>query len=104
MVFRSQWQRIRRYFETEIKDGRLRLMFACCHPQLPPEAQTALASKTLCGFSTTEIAIAFLTTEAAIAKRLTRARQRIRELQIPFEIPSGSELSGRLDGVLQTLY
>ncbi len=91
-------------FDTEIKDGRLRLMFACSHPQIPPEAQTALALKTLCGFSTTEIAIAFLTTEAAIAKRLTRARQRIHDLQIPFEIPSGSELSGRLDGVLQTLY
>jgi RNA polymerase sigma factor (sigma-70 family) len=91
-------------FDTEIRDGRLRLMFACCHPQLPPEAQTALALKTLCGFSTTEIAIAFLTTEAAIAKRLTRARQRIRDLHIPFEIPSGPELSSRLDGVLQTLY
>ena len=91
-------------FDTEIRDGRLRLMFACSHPQLPPEAQTALALKTLCGFSTTEIAIAFLTTEAAIAKRLTRARQRIRDLHIPFEIPSGSELSSRLDGVLQTLY
>lgn len=91
-------------FETEIRDGRLRLMFACCHPQLPPEAQTALALKTLCGFSTTEIAIAFLTTEAAIAKRLTRARQRIRDLHVPFEIPSGSDLSSRLDGVLQTLY
>ena len=91
-------------FDTEIKDGRLRLMFACCHPLIPAEAQTALALKTLCGFSTTEIAMAFLTTEAAIAKRLTRARQRIRELHIPFEIPSGSELSSRLDGVLQTLY
>jgi len=91
-------------FDTEIRDGRLRLMFACSHPQLPPEAQTALALKTLCGFSTTEIAIAFLTTEAAIAKRLTRARQRISDLHIPFEIPSGSELSSRLDGVLQTLY
>jgi len=91
-------------FDTEIRDGRLRLMFACCHPQLPPEAQTALALKTLCGFSTTEIAIAFLTTEAAIAKRLTRARQRIRDFHIPFEIPTGSDLSSRLDGVLQTLY
>jgi RNA polymerase sigma factor (sigma-70 family) len=91
-------------FDTEIRDGRLRLMFACSHPQLPPEAQTALALKTLCGFSTTEIAIAFLTTEAAIAKRLTRARQRIRDLHIPFEIPTGSDLSSRLDGVLQTLY
>ena len=91
-------------FDTEIKDGRLRLMFACCHPLIPQEAQTALALKTLCGFGAAEIAKAFLTTEAAIAKRLTRARQRIRELRIPFEIPSGEELSGRLDGVLQTLY
>ena len=90
--------------ETEIKDDRLRLMFACCHPLIPPEAQTALALKTLCGFNTAEIAIAFLTSEAAIAKRLTRARQKIRELQIPFEIPAGEELSIRLDGVLQTLY
>ncbi|HET6407645.1 MAG TPA: sigma-70 family RNA polymerase sigma factor, partial [Chthoniobacteraceae bacterium] len=70
-------------FESEIKDGRLRLMFACCHPLIPPEAQTALALKTLCGFNTVEIATAFLTTEAAIAKRLTRARQKIRSLQIP---------------------
>lgn len=91
-------------FDSEIKDGSLRLMFACCHPQIPPEAQTALALKTLCGFSPAEIASAFLTTEAAIAKRLTRARQKIRELRIPFEIPSGSELSTRLEGVLQTLY
>jgi RNA polymerase sigma factor (sigma-70 family) len=91
-------------FDTEIKDSRLRLMFACCHPLIAQEEQTALALKTLCGFSAAEIAKAFLTTEAAIAKRLTRARQKIRELRIPFEIPSGSELSVRLNGVLQTLY
>lgn len=91
-------------FENEIKDSRLRLMFACCHPLIPQEAQTALALKTLCGFGVAEIAKAFLTTEAAIAKRLTRARQKIRELRIPFEIPSGEELSVRLNGVLQTLY
>lgn len=91
-------------FDNEIKDGRLRLMFACCHPMIPQEAQAALALKTLCGFSPAEIAKAFLTTEAAIAKRLVRARQRIRELKIPFEIPAGEELSARLDGVLQTLY
>jgi RNA polymerase sigma factor (sigma-70 family) len=91
-------------FDTEIRDGRLRLMFACCHPLIPPEAQIALALKTLCGFGPAEIAKAFLTTEAAIAKRLTRARQRIREQNIPFEIPAGVELSGRLDGVLQTAY
>lgn len=91
-------------FEDEIKDGRLRLFFACCHPLIPPEAQIALALKTLCGFSPAEIAKAFLTSEAAIAKRLTRARQSIQEQKIPFEIPSGEELSPRLDGVLQSIY
>jgi RNA polymerase sigma-70 factor (ECF subfamily) len=79
-------------------------MFACCHPDLPQEAQTALALKTLGGFGTAEIASAFLTTEAAVAKRLTRARERIRELKIPLEIPSGEALTRRLDAVLHTLY
>lgn len=91
-------------FDNELKDGRLRLMFACCHPLVPQEAQTALALKTLCGFSAAEMAKAFLTTEVAIAKRLTRAKQKIREARIAFEIPAGEELAGRLDGVLQTLY
>src|SRR5882724_1639086 len=91
-------------FDNEIRDGRLRLMFACCHPFLSPEDQTALALKTLCAFSPAEIAKAFLTSEAAIAKRLTRAKQKIREEHIPFEIPIGEELSRRLDAVLQTLY
>src|SRR4029079_15621038 len=90
--------------DNEIKDDTLRLMFACCHPLVPQDAQTALALKTLCGFSPLEIANAFLTSEAAIAKRLVRARQKIREQRIPFEIPSGPELSSRLDGVLQTIY
>ena len=91
-------------FDDEIKDQRLRLIFACCHPLVPEDAQTALALKTLCGFSPAEIASAFLTTEAAIAKRLTRARQKIAELGIPFEIPAGRDLSGRLDGVLKIIY
>lgn len=90
--------------EGEIKDDRLRLMFACCHPLIPAESQTVLALKTLCGFSPAEIAKAFLTTEAAVAKRLTRARQKIRELYIPFEIPVGEELTVRLEAVMQTLY
>ena len=90
--------------EREIADDRLRMMFVCCHPQIPTEAQVALALKTLCGFSVTEIARAFLTTDAAVAKRLTRAKQKITEAKIPFEIPSGVELSRRLDGVLQSLY
>lgn len=91
-------------FDHEIKDSRLRLMFACCHPLVPQEAQIALALKTLCGFSPAEIGKAFLTSEAAIAKRLVRARQRIREMGIPFEIPVGAESAARLDAVLQTLY
>jgi RNA polymerase sigma factor (sigma-70 family) len=90
--------------EHEIADDRLRMMFVCCHPVIPPEAQVALALKTLCGFSVTEISHAFLTSEAAIAKRLTRAKQKIHEARVPFEIPTGDELSRRLDSVLQSLY
>ncbi len=90
--------------EKEISDNTLRLMFACCHPLIAQETQTALALKTLCGFSVAEIAKAFLTTEAAIAKRLTRAKHTIRELNIPFEIPAGQDIAERLNGVLQTLY
>lgn len=92
------------FSEHEIADDRLRMMFVCCHPQVPADAQVALALKTLCGFSPTEIAKAFLTSEAAIAKRLTRAKQRIREAGIRFEIPEGNELRERSDGVLQSLY
>jgi RNA polymerase sigma factor (sigma-70 family) len=90
--------------ENGITDDRLRMMFTCCHPLIPQEMQVALALKTLCGFSPAEIARAFLTSEAAIAKRLTRAKQRIREARIAFEIPAGEELTRRLDGVLQSLY
>jgi RNA polymerase sigma-70 factor (ECF subfamily) len=90
--------------DHEIADDRLRMMFVCCHPLIPAEAQVALALKTLCGFSPAEIAKAFLTTEAAVAKRLTRAKQRIREARISFVIPEGPELAQRLDRVLQSLY
>ena len=92
------------FSEHEIADDRLRMMFVCCHPIIPPEAQVALALKTLCGFSVTEISRAFLTTEAAIAKRLTRAKQKIQEAHVPFEIPVGDELARRLESVLQSLY
>jgi RNA polymerase sigma factor (sigma-70 family) len=91
-------------FSDELHDDRLRLIFACCHPLVPPDAQTAIALRTLCGFSPGEIASAFLTSEAAIAKRLVRARRKIADLGIPFEIPAGNELKERLDGVLRVIY
>jgi RNA polymerase sigma-70 factor (ECF subfamily) len=90
--------------DQEIADDRLRMMFVCCHPVVPAEAQVALALNTLCGFSVTEISRAFLTTDAAIAKRLTRAKQKIREARVPFEIPAGEELARRLGVVLTALY
>jgi RNA polymerase sigma-70 factor (ECF subfamily) len=90
--------------EHEIRDDALRLMFVCCHPSLAADAQVVLALKVLCGFSTAEIARAFLSSEAAIEKQLTRTKQRIRESNIGFEIPESQELAARLDGVLAALY
>jgi RNA polymerase sigma factor (sigma-70 family) len=90
--------------EGGFRDDTLRLMFVCCHPSLPQEIQAALALKTLCGFSPREIAKAFLISEAAVSKRLTRARQRIQELALPFAVPDVNELPVRLDAVLRTLY
>lgn len=87
-----------------LDDDTLRMLFVCTHPQLSEEARIALALRTLCGFSPAEIASAFLTTEAAVSKRLVRARQRIRELELPFVVPEPAELPTRLDGVMQTLY
>jgi RNA polymerase sigma-70 factor (ECF subfamily) len=88
----------------EIGDDTLRMLFVCCHPQLSSEAQLALALRTVCGLSPAEIAAAFLTSEAAIAKRLVRARQLIRDLRLPFAVPEARELPPRLDGVLAALY
>ena len=85
-------------------DDTLRMMFVCFHPQLSTETQTALALRTLCGLSAAEIAAAYFSNEAAVSKRLVRARQRIRELALPFVVPAPAELPERLDGVLRTLY
>lgn len=91
-------------FEGEITDDQLRLIFLCCHPELPRDARVALTLKTVCAFSVPEIARAFLTRESTIAQRLVRARRRIRELRIPFEVPAPPELLGRLEAVLEVLY
>jgi RNA polymerase sigma-70 factor (ECF subfamily) len=80
------------------------MLFVCFHPQLSTEAQLALALRTVCGMSPAEIGAAFLTNEAAIAKRLVRARQLIRDLRLPFAVPDATELPRRLDGVLAALY
>ncbi|MBI2497514.1 MAG: sigma factor, ECF subfamily protein [Opitutae bacterium] len=88
----------------EIRDDALRLMFVCCHPAVAPDAQVILALKVLCGFGTAEIARAFLSSEAAIGKQLTRTKQRIRDAGIAFELPEGEDLTPRLNGVLATLY
>lgn len=90
--------------EHQIRDDTLRLMFVCCHPSIAPDAQVVLALKVLCGFSTGEIARAFMSNEAAIEKQLTRTKQRIRESGVPFAIPGPDELGSRLDGVLAALY
>lgn len=90
--------------EEDIRDDTLRLMFVCCHPVVKPDAQVILALKVLCGFSPAEIAHAFFSSEAAIAKQLTRTKQRIREAGVGFELPEKGELSERVDRVLATLY
>jgi RNA polymerase sigma factor (sigma-70 family) len=90
--------------ENEIRDDALRLMFVCCHPEVAPDAQVILALKVLCGFGTAEIARAFLSSEAAIEKQLTRTKQRIAEAGLGFELPEGADLAPRLDGVLAALY
>jgi RNA polymerase sigma-70 factor (ECF subfamily) len=88
----------------EMPDDRLRLIFTCCHPALPLEAQVALTLKTLCGLTVEEIARAFLVSPAAMAQRLLRAKNKIRLARIPYEVPSGDRLAERLDGVLRVVY
>ena len=92
------------HFEDEIRDSQLRMMFVCCHPGLPVEAQVALTLKTLCGFGEREIAAAFLGTAPAVTKRLMRARQFLREHAVAIELPPAAELVHRTGAVLQTLY
>lgn len=90
--------------DHEIRDDALRLLFVCCHPSVAPDAQVVLALKVLCGFGTGEIARAFLSSEAAIEKQLTRTKHRIQAAGLAFELPAGEDLAPRLDGVLAALY
>jgi RNA polymerase sigma-70 factor (ECF subfamily) len=90
--------------DQEIEDDRLRLIFTCCHPSLAPEARVALTLREVCGLTTEEIAKAFLTTPRTLAQRIVRAKAKIRETPIPYEVPTPQELPERLGAVLQVVY
>jgi len=90
--------------DEEIEDDRLRLIFTCCHPALPPEGQVALTLREICDLTTEEIARAFLVTPATLAQRIVRAKAKIRETPIPYEVPTPQELPERLGAVRQVIY
>ncbi|HEX5472994.1 MAG TPA: RNA polymerase sigma factor, partial [Lacipirellulaceae bacterium] len=88
----------------DIADDRLRLIFTCCHPALPPEGQVALTLREVCGLTTEAIASAFLTTPSTLAQRIVRAKAKIRDAQIPYDVPAREDLPERIDSVLQVIY
>jgi RNA polymerase sigma factor (sigma-70 family) len=91
-------------FTNEIENDELRMMFVCCHPLLPEESQITLILNTLCGLGIPEISRAFFLTQETVAKRLVRARQKLREEEIKFDLPSLQDVKSRLDSVLRALY
>jgi RNA polymerase sigma-70 factor, ECF subfamily len=91
-------------FESENIDDRLRLIFICCHPALPAEARVALTLREVCGLTTEEIAHAFLAVPSTLAQRIVRAKAKIRDMRIPYQVPLPPELPNRLDTVLQVIY